>query len=160
MDAITKTKLKEYIEEFKQKQLIEADIRTAIQEFKHYKQVNKKFTDHLKTLGYHAYIVKDHSHKLRVSKNGANFGSQFAVEVYVYGQDLTWDKILHELDRCAHKEQEEKYTKRLEMFDHDIAQLKEIAAYLKEKEKIVEGFSFYRLNHVLDDCIRNSLDER
>ncbi len=160
MDAITKTKLREYIEEFKQKQLIEADIRKAIEEFKHYKQVNKRFTDHLQTLGYHAYIVNDHSNKLRVSKNGAKFGSQFAVEVYVYGKILTWENILYDLDRHAFKQQEDKYTKTLEQFDHDIAQLKEIQAYLNEKEKLVEGFSFYRLNHVLEDCIRNSLDER
>lgn len=156
MDAITKSTLKEYIEEFKKKQLIEADIRKVVEEFKHYKQVNKKFTDRLKEMGYHAYLVKDHSYKLSVSPPLSNVN----LSVYVYGEELTWDKILSELDRCAHKQQEEKYTKRLEQFDADIAQLKEIHSYLVEKEKLVEGFSFYRLNRILDDCIRNSLDER
>lgn len=154
MEGITKKKLNEYIEEFRIKQIIEADIRKVVAEFKHYKQVNKRFTDRLKELGYHAYIIKEYSTKLRVSGQRNSVG----VEICTYGEDLTWDKILAELDRCSHKQQEEKYTKRLENHDREIAELKEILVYLKEKEKNIEGFSFYQLTHKLEDAIHYSQD--
>ncbi len=165
MDAIKKQKLVEYIEDFREKQLIEADIRKVVEEFKHYKQVNKRFTDRLEQMGYHAYIYKDYSHKLRVSRqykhtsaDGEHWGKQFSIEIYVYGESLTWEKILTELDRCAHKQQEEKYKRRLENHDKELAELKEILAYLKEKEKSIEGFSFYQLTHKLEDAIHYSQD--
>ena len=155
MEAIKKAKLQEYINEFQVKQVIEADIRKVIEEFKHYKQVNKRFTDRLEKLGYHAYILKDYSHKLRVSKHTGPY-QNVSIEIYVYGEELTWSKILTELDRCQHKQQEDKYTARLAAHDTEIAELENILAYLKQKEKLITGFSFYQLTHKLEDAIRYS----
>lgn len=166
MEPITKQTLVEHIEDFREKQLIEADIRKVVAEMKHHKQVNKRFTDRLTELGYHAYMIKDYSHKIRINKRVAicrtsesePYYKYISVEIDVYGESFTWDKILQELDRCAFKQQEETYTRRLERFDQDIAGLKEVLAYLEEKEKTIEGFRFYQLKYKLESTIRYSED--
>ncbi len=163
MEGIKKEKLIEYIEQFREQQLIEADIRKVVEQMKHHKQVNKKFTDKLQELGYHVYIVREYSHKLRVTRQykhisaeGDHWGKQFSVEIYSYGESLTWDSILKQLDRCSFKQQEEQYKNRLENHDKEVSGLKEVLAYLQEKEKIIEGFHFYQLIHKVKDAIRDS----
>ncbi len=155
IEAITKEKLKKQIETFQQQQLIEADIRKVVAEMKHYKQVNKRFTDKLTELGYHAYMIKDYSHKLRVSKTIQPY-EHVSIEIYVYGEELTWEKILKELDRHAFKSREESYKEKLASVDSDIEQLKILHKFILDMKPSLKNFDLWKIETDLRCAIQDS----
>lgn len=133
-----KTK-QELIAEIKQcqiKQGIEKDIKTVLDQFKHYKAVNKRFTDKLIELGYNAYLTKVNGfHRFSVYKVVDN--RQVSVELYVYNKDLTWDDIQNHLGN--NKDREDFLTERLARYEEDFKQLKGLVEYI---DKIPEGSNF------------------
>ncbi len=122
MNFISKKQLLEYIEEAQECQDTEVLIRQVVEEFKHYKQVNKRFTDRLKELELRAWI---YDNKLHVSKH------RYTVRLYEYGKALSWDLILSELERMDYKGMERKYQARLNNYDSDIEALDGIVKLLK-----------------------------
>lgn len=132
----TKQELINQIKECQIKQEIEKDIKTVLDQFKHYKAVNKRFTDKLIELGYNAYLTKVNGfHRFSVYKVVDN--RQVSVELYVYNKDLTWDDIENHLNN--EKDREEFLTNRLARYDEDFKQLKGLVEYM---DKIPEGSNF------------------
>jgi hypothetical protein len=152
IEAITKEKLQKQIETLQQQQIIEADIRKVVEEFKHYKQVNKRFTDRLKELGYHAWMIKDYSHKIGVSMQVKSY----EIDLRVYGDEFTWDKILHELDRERFKEREQEYKEKLASVESDVEQLRKLHAIVLEMKSTLKNFDIWKIESDLSYAIRNS----
>lgn len=144
MNFISKKQLLEYIEEAKESQETEVLIRQVVEEFKHYKQVNKRFTDRLKELGLHAYID---GNKLHVSKH------RYTVTLYDYGKALSWDLILSELERMDYKGMERKYQARLNNYDSDIEALDGIVKLLKATK--LGCFDLWNEINQLETVVRN-----
>ena len=150
MNAITKQQLEASIKEYQIQQEIEVDIRKVVEEMKHYKQVNKRFVDRLQELGYHAWMQKDYWHQISVSKDN------IAIELREYNADLTWEKIINQLDKSNFKEWEEKYRERLAHFDSDVEQLRGLLATITETKGNLKCFDLWKMERDLQDLIRNS----
>lgn len=133
-----KTK-QELIAEIKQcqiKQEIEKDIKTVLDQFKHYKTVNKRFTDKLNEMGYYSYLDKvNGKHRLGVIKTVDN--CNVPIEIYVWNQDLTWDEIERQLGR--YEKQEKSLQHNLACYDADLDSLKYLVSVI---EQMPEGSNF------------------
>jgi hypothetical protein len=148
MTHMSKEYITDMIQEFTVKELIEKDVRKVVEEFKHYKLVNKKFTDRLKQLGYWAYITNDYKKSLTVSYEGKS------LTLYKYGEKLTWKIILDDLDRCQIKENKEKYIENLRTFDSDLEELKKIHELIKNNKNLLNKFYLSRWEWEIECAIR------
>lgn len=157
IEPVKKSELRKQIAELEIKIEIESYIRFMIERYKGYKQVNKRFSDALKIEreGYHAWIMKDNKHLLSVSKTTGPY-QRVNVELYVYGEDLTWEKMLRELDRCNFAGQLKRYQEQLESLDADIETMKKILAYVRTEGCDVKNFSMYSLKSSLEHAINYS----
>ena len=156
MDPVKKTELRKTIEEFEVKIEIEDMLRSMVEKFKHYKQVNKRFSEAIKeNPDYHAWIMKDNRHHLSVSKNTGPY-QRVTVDLYVYGEELTWDKILKELDKCNFRGQQFQYKQKLKCLDTDIETMKKILAYIEIEGCEVKNFSLYSLKSNIEHAIKYS----
>jgi hypothetical protein len=152
MEPVKKSQIRNDIAELQIQIEIEAVIREMVAKFQHYKQVNKRFSDAFEGIeGYRAWLYKDHKHALHVTKKTGEWKS-VKVELYIYGEELTWEKILRELDRCNFKKQLERAQYKLDNFDRELQELKELQEILKDKE--LTNFSLWRIKsdiaHTID----------
>lgn len=88
--------------------IMEADILATVQEFKHYKRVDSRFTDALKAKGWRAYIVKDkYSTDLVCKPNNTSpvRDTEFRLHVseMMEKRPITWEQIENELVRYGYK---------------------------------------------------------
>ncbi len=154
MEPVKKSEIRKDIYETEIQIEIEAVIRTMVDKFKHYKQVNKRFSDAFSEIeGYRAWIYNEHRHALHVVKSVGEFKS-VTVQLYVYGESLTWDKILSDLDRHNFKGRLERYKANLDKLDSEIETLKEIRDYIGDRE--LTNFSLFRITCELDHAINRS----
>jgi len=154
MEPVKKTELRKQIADFKVQIQIEGVIRSIVEKFKHYKQVNKRFIDAINEIeGYHAWMIKDAKHYIAVSYATAQF-LRVKVELFVYGEEFTWDKILKELDRCNFAGQLQRYEDKLKSLDSEVEKLKEIRAYIGDLE--LSNFSLYSLKSDIEHAIKYS----
>ena len=156
MDAVKKSELIKIIAEIEVQIEIEDTIRSIVNKFKHYKQVNKRFVDAIKEIeSYHAWIIKDYKHQISVSKTTGQYQTA-KVELYVYGEELTWEKVLHQLDRHDFRGQLLRYKQKLARLDTDIEDLRKILAYIEIEGCEVKNFSLYSIKSKLEHAIKYS----
>lgn len=156
MEPVKKTDLQREIVRLEVQIQIEQVIRDTIDKFKHYKQVNKRFTDAFEQVeGYRAWMVKDYSHKIAVQKTIAPFKT-VTVELYVYGEEFSWATIIRELDRCNFKGQLKQYQDKLETLDADIETLKRVLAFVEVETCEMKNFHVYSLKSELRHAIEYS----
>ena len=152
MNNITKKELEEYIAEAQELQSIEVEVRKVIEEFKHYKQVNKRFTDRLKELGYHAYTqTSSYPQRICVSKG------QHVLQISAYNKPFTWDDMLDEFKKMDHAGNERYWTEKLNNYESDIQKLKDLQAYIKDLK--LGCFNPWKFLSDLDSCIRNEVNQ-
>lgn len=134
-----------------------ADILETVKAFEHYSQVNKRFTDRLKELGYHAYINQDKFSATLVCIASAD-SNQVRTEFRHYSSHcfskspLTWDGIKEEVARHNFVERLEQAKARLLVIDTEIEELKELVDYLNRKKFLC--FDFYRGTWEMKDALR------
>jgi len=157
MEPVKKHDLRKQIKDFEVQIEIEDYIRVMVERFKGYKQVNKRFSDALikEREGFHAWLMKDRNHKLTVNKTTGPF-LRVSVELYVYGEELTWDKILQQLDRCNFRGQLLRTKQKLAALDTDIETMKKILAYIEIEGCDVKNFSLYSLKSDIEHAIKYS----
>ncbi len=133
----TKKELQKDLEDCQQRILIGKDIKAVIEQFRHYKAVNKKFVDKLEEFGYNSYLNRNNNiHRLVVTKTIRPYVT-ISVDISVYGEDLTWDGIERQLEWNLGREK--KLLKKLEDYDKDLIQLKGLVSYM---ETMPEGSNF------------------
>ncbi len=157
MEAVRKKDLHKQIADFHVQIEIEDMLRTMVEKFKHYKQVNKRFIDAINELGdeYHAWMIKDAKHYIGITKRTDTY-ERVKVELYVYGEELTWDKILKELDRCCFRDQLLRTKQKLAALDTDIENMRKILAYIEIEGCDVKNFSLYSLKSNIEHAIKYS----
>lgn len=121
------------------------DIRKTVEAFKHYKSVDKRFTDALKKLDYNAYITKENGFtKLKVYKDSLGIHYEFNVDfsVHLYNESLIWQNIEDTLDLCDKRYPQylADYKKKLVNYDTDLARLKVLYEEMKDLNEEI-GFS-------------------
>lgn len=148
MEAVKNTDLIKQIAELKTQVEISATIREMVAKFDHYKQVNKRFVDAIEELpGYSASLYEyGGGKKLCVHFN------RCSVEVYEYGKELTWERILNNIPNYP-KWLEETEKKAACLID-DIKVLQEIWECVKDKK--VSNFSLYSIESELRRAIEDS----
>lgn len=138
---------------------MEADIKAIIEQFKHYKVVNKRFTDKIEQWGYHAYICKDkHSTTFRVYKVGCQ-DRDFRVYIshWMNKTDLTWERILQEFNRYDYAGSLKAAKERLEVFDAEKRELEGLIKFIKGKQ--FTCFETYEAIHKLESALYNANKE-
>lgn len=115
------------------------DILMTVSKFEHYAQVNKRFIDALKELGYGAWITKDtYSTTLSVyigedyNKHKAEF--RYYLSEGFSKKPLTWDGIKNEVARHAFKERLEQAKECLLVNDEETKELQRLIEYVKSKK--------------------------
>lgn len=157
MDAVLKSEIEASIKEYQVKQQIEAKLRAAVEVYKKYAKVDKRFIDYLETLGLRAWRFKGDFDRLNVEfKEYAEDGSRAVIELSVYNRSLTWELILSQLDRHAYAKQEENYKQKLAQYDDDLAEIKRLLEYVKEVERKVINFSLFYVKRDIDKALTNS----
>jgi hypothetical protein len=135
---------------------MEKVIRGVVLEFKHYKQVNSKFTDALDKRGLRAYICKDKwSSVLNISKpNRVDYYFRLYHSEITERRPFTWEGILNELGRYSYERMLEETKKDLESFEKERQELKDLYEHV---EKInFRCFDLYKFKRELEDAIKIS----
>lgn len=155
----TKASLQKAIEEARIGVDMTAKILTAVKEFEHYAQVNKRFIDRLKELGCHGYIQKDKWSttlciSMRESWDTGTAEFRYYVSHCFSKSTLTWEGIKNELEKCDFSQRLENAKERLEIIDNEVAEAKELLEILKSKK--FKCFDFYKGIYEMEDAIRHS----
>jgi hypothetical protein len=134
------------------------DIQETVNQFKHYKNVNAKFTEAIKAKGYCAYICKDrYSIKLHVSCNQHNLsvGERYDFTVYVSNimndRSLTWELIEKEIVRYDFHTQLCHMKQRAENFDQELLKWEELYDYVNTSN--FTCFETYDIKRKIEDIL-------
>jgi hypothetical protein len=150
MNFETKQYYRELIAKYEQCEKTCDDIKKVVAEFSHYKQVNKRFTDALEKLGYYARIYVSHKQILTVSKHNER------VEIGKYGETLTWELILSEIEAHNYPHWQQHYRGKLAAYDTDIAQLEILLAQMESMK--LGCFNMYSEIWQIENIVRNAKD--
>ncbi len=137
----TKSGLLKNIEEMKEGVKMGAAVLETVKKFEHRKKVDKRFTDALKELGYHAYIVREaYSSALYCGWSiwRGEWDCRIQVEFRYYlpqcfTKDFTWEGIKAELERHNFAGKLADFERRLARFDDELKEFEEFVAYVKSK---------------------------
>lgn len=129
MDIQTKAILKKRLFGARIKKLMIENLLSVVEEFKHYKKVNKRFVDAMNASfpEMYTWIAKEYGRtKLRVRWNDCSdeFVERPELEIGMYGEDLTWQHILDDIVRYKIDESIVQYQARIDSFDEDYEKIK------------------------------------
>ena len=137
---------------------MEKDIREVLADFKHYKQVNSRFTDAIKAKGYHAYICKDKwSTVLNVSCNQHDINVNDRVDFRIYVSEcmerkpITWEQIEHELMRNDFQGRLDQTFQKLKMFEIEKVKFKGLVEFMKKMS--FNCFDLWGVNQKLEEML-------
>ena len=134
--------------------IMEADILATVQEFKHYKRVDSRFTDALKAKGWRAYIVKDkYSTDLVCKPNNTSpvRDTEFRLHVseMMEKRPITWEQIENELVRYGYKPRLETQKLMLENLANETAIVKDLLTTIESLN--LYCFDFYSIKRELKE---------
>ena len=138
MEKITKEQLEKRLADNLEKQEIYEAVREAVGKFKHYKQVNKRFTEYLDSQGFRAWINRGTWQELGVYKK--QYDNRLAI-IGGYEKNLTWDDIIESINNHKVKEYEQVIRNQIATLDADKGKLKFLCDIIREYR---EGLNNYR----------------
>lgn len=159
----TKSTIKKQIREMEIGVRMGADILETVKAFEHYAQVNKRFTDKLKELGYHAYIFKDNfSSTLSCNYQEWDENGRLYIKCEIrhyksecFGKSpFTWDGIKNEVSRYNFANRLIEAQARLAAIDGEIPRLRELLAYLQNCK--FTCFDLFKPISEVEDALRNA----
>lgn len=137
---------------------MEADIREVIAKFRHYKQVNSRFTDVLNEKGYWAYISKDkYNTVLNVRYKSADLNQNDHIDFRFYVSEcfekrpMTWEQIENELIRHNFQGRLNTATEQLKCFEIEKVKFKELCEFMEKMQ--FKCFDLYEVNRNLKDML-------
>lgn len=164
----TKKSLQKQIKEMELGVRMQFDMLGVIEEFSHYKQVNSRFTNQLKYLGYHAYITKEKFGstlycsltQITEDNNWNSYKAEFRYSLLnVFSESkrsFTWDGIKKEIERHDFVNRLQQAKDRAKVIDEEIEGVKELFNILKKKK--FTCFDFYKGLYEIEDALREACE--
>ena len=141
MNIVTLKQLQEELNKCKEQQELCKIILETIEEMKHYKRVDKRFTDNLEHKNITAYICNE-THQSKIVFYFKQRDSS-RLEVCLYREKFTWEKIKEQLAQYWLKETEQILIEKIACHAQDIEILECIHQFIASKS--VKNFDLHRI---------------